>query len=183
MAELLVSNNDANTQQIGEVVDVKPDGHVWGGREGLPNYVHITITDATREQAMVFLDRWEIVYKLTEQVNNPQRIRYRIEVDESSISSSGIGRDQLKDDMQGWAERLYGGTALAFTPEQFTVDIPKPFDTTKFAADFADIWNTVFDIRRYKFTQADVSAAVAAGGSASYTLADALARVIDKLDG
>jgi len=181
MARLLVSNNNLNTQQIGEVVDTKPFGNEWGGREGLPNYVHIDITDSTREQdSAFFLEQWEIEYKIEIQVDNPQLTRYLIEVAAVSISASGVGKDQLKSGMQQWAENQYGGTVLAFTPETFTVTVPKPFDHDKFVSDFADIWNVIFDIRRYHFSQSDVDDAIAAGGLISYTFADATTRIIDK---
>ena len=182
MARLLVSNNNLNTQQIGEVVDTKDDGHVWGGREGLPNYVHIDITDATRDQVVYLTAEWKIKYVLNIQVNNPQRIRYQIEVAAASISASGVGRAQLKTEMQQWAESQYNATVLAFTPETFTIDVPKPFDPVQFEKDFADIWKVVFDIRQYHFSQTDVTAAVTAGGTISFTLAEMLARIVNKLD-
>lgn len=181
MARLLISNNNANTQQIGEVVDVKKFGVVWGSGGQPPNYVHIDISDTTRvHDSAFFLEKWEIIYSLEEQINNPQRIRYIIQVNEDSISNSGVGQDQLKIGMVKWAEDNYNGTALAFTPERFTVDVPKPFDSVQFVSDFADVWNDVFDIRRYHFSQTDVDAAIAAGGLLTFTFADAESRIIDK---
>ena len=62
MAELLISNNNLNTQQVGEVVDVKPDGQQWGNMEQPPNYAHITVTDATRVEAYTYLEEWKIKF-------------------------------------------------------------------------------------------------------------------------
>ena len=82
--------------------------------------------------------------------------------------------------MQQWAESQYNGTVLTSTLEALTVDVPKPFEHDKFVADFTDIWNVVFDIRRYRFPKSDVDDAVAAGGSISFKFADASTRISDK---
>lgn len=179
--EILISNNNANLRQIGEVVAMFESPHTWGGREGFPNYMHLTITDVGLDVAKKFSEKWIIDYKLDVQVNNPQRIRYKVEVAAASISASGIGRDQLKTGMQQWAESSYDATAIAFTPETFTVDVRKPFDTVQFAKDFDDIWRDVFEERKYILGAASIALGQVAGQVPDMTMAEADAAFVDKL--
>jgi hypothetical protein len=182
MAELLISANNANTQQIGEVVDTKPDGHIWGTREQPPNYVHLTVTGATRDQVRRYIDGWNIRFQHDILAETAVGYRIRVSVDPAAISASDVGSSELKLEMQTWVADSYGALVTAFTPDSMTVDVPKPADLAKLKSDFADVFDDVLAIRRYRFSEADVNTALGNGGKITLTKAQALARVIDKLD-
>ena len=65
MAELLIKAVDAThidprkdlagCYKRGDVVVVKPDGHVWGKEEGLPKFVIVKIPGVTEAQAQKYL--------------------------------------------------------------------------------------------------------------------------------
>lgn len=59
MARLLVKARDYThsdpdvdkmVYKVGDIVNVQPDGHVWGGMEGLPDFYQIDIPSITPEQ-------------------------------------------------------------------------------------------------------------------------------------
>lgn len=196
MAELLISANDANNQKIGEVVDVKDDGHMWGGREQPPNYVHLTVTGATRTQVSGYLGSWGIDFEHTIVNQNANGYRIRVEVDPAYISASNQGKAGLKSTMQDWCENEYGCVGVSFTSDSMTVDVPKtppgsatvtsadkgvvPLSTMK--KDFRDIFMGTFDARRYKFDPVDVQDAINNNnGKITLTRAQAVNNVIDKL--
>ena len=182
MAELLISANNGHTQQIGEVVDVKPDGQVWGRREQPPDYVHLTVTGATREEVAQYADGWRVEFQHEIMVDNPAGYRIKVEADPIYISASNVGKDVLKDEMQTWFENKYGASVVSFFQNSMTVDIPKPVNLVDVKREFSGRFTTVLDIRRYRFSAADVNTALANGGSITLTKAQALSRVIDKLD-
>jgi len=181
MAELLISANNANTQQVGEVVDTKPDDHVWGRKEQPPNYVHLTITGAPREQVAEYIGAWNIRFQheiLSEDADN---YRIRVSVDPIYISVSESGKHVLKTTMQDWVQSNYNGMVVSFASDSMTVDIPKPVDLAEVKLNFADIFDNVLGPRRYHFSVADVNTAISNGGKITLTKAQALSRVIDKL--
>jgi hypothetical protein len=181
-AELLISASNLNNQKVGEIVDTQEGGHVWGNREQPPNYVHLTITDATREQVYNFLENWHIKFQHEIQVDNPNGYRILVSVDPAYISASDIGKDRMKSEMETWAVEEYNCTNIVFSSASMRVDVPKPVDLQKMKSDFADIFDEVLDMRRYKFSEADVSTALANGGKMTLTKQQALNNIIDKLD-
>lgn len=182
MAELLVSATNINTQQIGEIVDSKPDGHVWGTREQPPNYVHVTVTGATHAEVQAYLNTWPIRYRHQIQVDNPIRYRIKVDVDPAVVSASGMGRAQLRAAMGDWIEAEYNGTVVATGSERLIFDVPKPVDLFQLALDFADIFDWILSFRRYHFAASDVATWLTAGGHATLTKAQALAAIVDKLE-
>jgi len=46
---------DSRTQ-IGDIIVVRPDGWVWGSSEGLPDFVRVTVTGMTVEEAKQYED-------------------------------------------------------------------------------------------------------------------------------
>lgn len=182
MADLLISANNMNTQQIGEVVDTKPDGQVWGRKEQPPNYVHLTVTGATRDEVVDYISFWNIRFQHEILVENAQGYRIRTSVDPIYIAASELGKHAMKANMQDWAQNRWNATVVAFTSDSMTVDIPKPVDLAAMKLDFADYFDTTLGPRRYHFSAADVNTALANGGKITLTKAQALARVIDKLD-
>lgn len=196
-AELLISASDLNNQTTGEVVDVKPEGHIWGTREQPPGYVHFTITGATVEQVLEYIGAWDIDFLHTLVNQNAAGWRYRIEVDPIYISASDVGKTELKaamqDHVEGGSEYWEGSVVVSFTTSSMTVDIPKNgvYQTAEgltdvqylklLRDDFRDIFMTQLDQRRYYFAQADVDTALANNGELTMTKAEAQAAVIDKL--
>lgn len=179
--ELLISASNLNSKKIGEVVSIRPEGHIWGGMEQPPNYVHLTITGVTVEQAQEYSERWNIKFKHTVLQENALGYRVLVTVDPAYISASNLGQGELKTRMRDWVENVYSGVVVDFSPTGMTVDLPKPVDLTEVKKNFADIFDTTLDPRRYKFSEADVNTALAGDGAITFTKAQALARVVDKL--
>jgi hypothetical protein len=185
MAELLISATNMNTQQIGEVVDTKSTftgNQKWGLVTQPPNYVHLTIPDATREEVDTYLNFWNIRFQYELVSENATEYRITVSVDPIYIAASEMGKHAMRDAMQDWAASVYEGVTVAFTSDSMTVDLPKPLDLAEVKANFADIFNTFLAPRRYHFSIVDVNAALANGGKITLTRAQALSKVVDKLD-
>lgn len=185
MAELLIAAVDLRTQKKGEVIDTKPsivDGvpWVWGNKEGLPNFIQLSIPDATREQVYNFLEEWTIKFQHEILNENAAGWRIKISVDSAVISASGVGKNVIKQKMRTYLEDKWGFVIQGFTAESVTFDVPKPNDLARLKKEFADAFNTRFDSRRYYFSALDVDNAVAAGGQMTLTKQQALNTIVDK---
>jgi len=182
MAEVLIMarDNHASGYLKGYPVVVAESPAGWGEGEGLPDFIQLSIPDATMAQVESFLDDWPIRYTHTILVQNANGYRIKAEVDPAYISASNTGAAQIKTQMQEWVTQR-GGIVVNFTSASMTFDIPKPVDLQELKTEFDDFFNDVLDIRRYYFSTADVDNAIAVGGQITLTRTQALNKIIDKL--
>ena len=188
-AEVLITAQDIPASGFlkGYPVVVKESPAVWGSKEGLPNFIIMTITDTPASVVEHFLNDWKIKYLHSIVAENELGYRLMVEVDPAYISASDVGKDQIKTEMQDWVESI-DGVVHAFTQSSMTFDVPKPLmlygDPATLAdlrAAFDDVFDDVLDIRRYYFLPVDVDWAVDQGGFIEVTQAQALAKLQDKL--
>jgi len=64
-AEILLLAKATPTLPKGAIISVQPSGWIWGDDDGLPNFVQVTITDATKAEINRFLQRWSRAPLLT----------------------------------------------------------------------------------------------------------------------
>lgn len=158
----------------------------WGSSEGLPNWIHVNISDADASEVEFFLAQWITRFEVTTVQDIPARARLRFEVHPSVISSSGTGRDEIKAEMSAWVLAFYGGSIVNNSVSHILADFPKadPRYTSipEITSDFADIFNTLFDRTRYYVSESDVNTVVSEphNGEITITKAEALATVNDK---
>ena len=181
MAELLVAAVDLNLQKKGEIVDVKETPWTWGAKEGLPNYIQLTIPDATKAQVDTFLDEWKMTFQHEIVNENAAGYRIRVSADPSAINATGLARQVIKGDMQEFLIEQ-GGVNINFAADSVTFDIAKPADLPALKADFADVFDDRYELRRYYFAAADIDAAVAGGGTMTLSKTQAQNNIKDKLD-
>ena len=194
---LLIRATQGSTYKPGEVVTIRPGGQVWGSMEQPPEYIHMTISDADMEEVKNFHDRWEIKFRHVFVNENVNGWRYTIEVDPIYISVSDVGKGEIKAEVVNLIENgeyWKGSSVFKIKPEYVTADIPKngPYQTASGLSDFdylsllksnfADVFNTVLDVRRYYFGQADIDLALSQGGIITLTKLQALNKIIDKLE-
>ena len=196
-AELLIRATQGDSYGPGEIVATKPGGHVWGRMEQPPDYIHLTISDVDRDQVDEFLAQWPIKFQHVLENQNANFWWITISVDPIYISATNVGAAELKttvqDHVTSVSEYWEGTTVVSFTSNSMTVKIPKNgvWQTANgltdleflnlLKSDFADIFNTVLDPKRYYFSAADVATVLAGGGSFTLTKAQALNNIIDKL--
>lgn len=195
---LLVKATDGDgtgSKGKGDVVTVKDEPWAWGAKEGLPDFIRVTISDATAAQVANFLDAWPTDYQFSIVNQNASGWRFRVEVDPAYISATGVGRDVLKSEMTAWVTEPYeggrgaGGTVVSFAVDSMTCDIPKTGlgsaeDLVKRAelkARFSDRFATLFQPARYHFAASDVDTVVASGGLQTLSRAQAQAVIVDRL--
>jgi len=181
-AELLLSALNSHSQRIGEIVDVQEGGHVWLSGEQPPKYVHLTISDASKEEVVGYLSTWELFYKTTVLSQTTEHYTVRVAVDPAYISASAVGRYMMNNRMVTWAEDRWGCTNITLNKSYIDMDVPKPADLSVMKKEFDKAFKVLMDFRRYKFSVADVVTALADDGTITLTKQQALSRVIDKLD-
>jgi len=182
MAELLISNTDANNLNRGEVVAYYDSPWTWGAKEGLPNYVQLSVPDATIQQVANFLENWQVRFAHEILAQNDQGYRVQIKVDPVWISVSDINKYQMHSKMQDFIVDRHAGVIVSIDSEQMTADLPKPIDLQIVKTEFADIFDKYLNARRYYFDTTDMDLAVSQGGQITLTKAQALNRIVDKLN-
>lgn len=185
----------------GDVIALVPDGGDWGAREVPPNFVRLTISDATIEEAYQYISGWKLKFVFTLVNENAQGWRYRVEVDPTVISASEVGKSELKSDMQSLidnaaADSIWDGCqTVSFFSNGWAVDIPKngTYQTATGATnqeylkalrdDVVDKFTAAVRLSRYYFAEADVELALTKfNGEVTITKAQALSKIKDKLE-
>lgn len=172
MAYLLVSNNDANQRQRGEI-QVAKDTNVWGKAERLPNWIRLEVTGATADQVNQYTENLKGFLMYTIDAENAQGWRVTMTVDQALIDATGIDAS-FKQDLKDYIlndphEGNWSASQHAQSPTSLTVDIAKgqPFDLPDIKADvddyFRDKLETQTGFQRYFFDASTMDAAQSAG--------------------
>jgi len=196
-AYLDIAARDLTSYKKGDIVAVAIEGKQCS-IDPSGALIGLTISDATREQVHHYIHDWKVDFLHTLNSQNAFGWQYIIEVDPIYISASDIGKAELKDKMQdhvnGGSQYWEGCQAVGFTSNSMTVNIPKdgPYQTAHgldnidflklLKSDFSDIFRTRLNVRRYHFSEADVDQVIADGGAITLTRAQALNRIIDRLE-
>lgn len=172
---------DGNVTKKGDICSVHSPAWGWGKNDQPPKRIRVTISDSSKSQVLHYLDHWEI--KFQHEIKNETVEGYRIElkVDPAVISTSEIGKNQIKTKMVDWFYNNYNAQTVSFSSNSYLVDIPKPVDLVDLKKNFADIFNARFAVRRYHFSEADVDTIIGMGGFITITKAQALNYIKDKL--
>jgi len=175
--------NPSGRMQPGYVCVVRDLPWSWGSMEGLPGWWRLQITDANASEVDHWASVWETRYVYNVQVDNPAILQVRFEVDPDVISATGNGRNELKAEAQAFVEILWNATVVTITPAQMIVNFTQPAPTIQEIGDaFTNVFYTEFDTVTRYFSDADVDAAIAAGGLLVRTMAQANAMILNKLD-
>lgn len=168
----------------GDVVAVLPDGALFGAREGLPNFVQLTVSDATQPQAQAYLDHWRQAYDYTIDAENAEGYRATLRVDPASLAISGVNKE-VKLEIKTYV--LTGGDqglTVELHDQGFdflTVDIAKPADLPAFKREINDRFEETLSFSRYYFRFDDIDDVVSGGGTITRTKAQVLGLIQDKL--
>ncbi len=185
---ILVMSQDApgdGKAKKGDPIVVRPAGHVWARKEGLPQFILIDVPDSDKAVLDGMTEPWglEFVYRVL--AETPTGWRLRIEVDPTQISPSGRGRNEITPLMQTWvAQRtLFDSRG----PDFLIVTLPKLGDTGQHARQLDEFklrfglrFFTEIENHRFRFTDADVDFAIGLGGRVAVTESDVIARIQDK---
>jgi len=195
-AYLDIAARDLTSYKKGDIVAIAIEGKQCSV-DPSGAFVGLTISDASRDQVHHYVNDWKIDFKHTLNGQNAFGWQYIIEVDPIYISVSEVGKAELKSKMQDHINNSpywEGSEVVAFTTISMTVNIPKngPYQTAHgldnidylklLKSDFSDIFKARLNIRRYHFSEADVDQVIAGGGAITLTKAQALSKIIDRLE-
>lgn len=102
--ELLIRATANSDWEVGDVVVAKASPATWGGKEGLPDFVRITVTDTTLTQVNNYLQPWyfDLDYTVLQQDSN-DGYRVRIENPYNDTSDSApVTKSQVKNYLESW---------------------------------------------------------------------------------
>ena len=117
MADLLIyarpDNNPYDPDQSkrghakGGIVVIQETGAPWGGADGPPDFVRLTITDRTKAQVIQYIDRWDQLIDFRVDQHNPTpNDRYDVAViavnKRASDGFGGLTRDKVETYLNGW---------------------------------------------------------------------------------
>ena len=194
-AFLDIAAMDLKSYDKGDIISIAPD---MCSQDPSGRMVGVEITDTTVEESLRYVHDWQVDFEHTLVGQNAFGWQYTISVDPIYISASDVGRGELKDKMithiENSSNYWEGSAVVSFTSNSMTVNIPKdgPYQTAHgldnidylklLKSDFSDIFKTRLKASRYHVSESDVDTIIAAGGFMQITKAQALNKVIDKLE-
>lgn len=167
---------------------VKNPPFVFGGKEQLPDWIRIIVTDADASEFGFFMTDWITIFEVTPQGGPPGFVRLRFRVHPSVISASNVGRDEMKARMSVWAVNNYGATIVNASVSTIIVDFPEPLvalgvptTVAGITSDFADHFDVRFQRARFFIPDSVVDMIVALPqGSTALTKVQTDALIVDK---
>lgn len=162
---------------------------VWGLKEGLPNFVIIRITNASKSQVNNYISKqWDKVFDYEILQHNAIGYRIKIQVDPAVVSVTGknsVVTDETRGRIKDLIVNNFHGVLVDYTGTSATFDIPKInglFDLAGAKAIINDIASEVVDTRLYYFSGTDVQWVVDQGGFVELTKLQVKNKIINKLD-
>jgi hypothetical protein len=105
MAELLIKAVDAVHVDVekdragcykkGYIVDIRPDGFLWGNKEQLPKFVIVKCPEATPEECNSYKDSWKDDFVFNIESQNAAQGRYTVRVQSNAVSVTGSNQITL----------------------------------------------------------------------------------------
>jgi hypothetical protein len=176
----------------GEIWNIRED-NVFGSKEGLPNWLQVEISDATKVQVESYLEGWQIEYEFTVFNQDAEYWFVRVEVDPAYITASGKGKNELKSEMVVMLEQPdgpYFAIVDLIQVDKIEVRLPKSQfpvqqDLAPLKAQFNADFRFILELKRYYFDHALVDETVDSpyNGIRTVTTAQALNNLYDKITG
>ena len=152
---------------------------LWGKKEGLPDYIILKITDKTAAQVSAYRENMMEVFQFELVASNASGRRYRIWVN-PKIGAMDTSRG-MRAKFRDWLINNYGAVLVTYNaPNEAVFDIPNT-DWQALLSKVHDKFTRAINGHRWYFSEADVDAAVAGGGTATVTGAQAASRIVDRL--
>jgi hypothetical protein len=179
--ELLICNFNKGLWNRGYAVAVKDVPCEWGAKEGLPNWIILRITDATKDQVEQYMGTWPgNMFTYTVQAQNEQGYRVKFEIDPAYVNAVGLG-GEIKKEVRDYLVESHQAVLVEYDWNYAVFDIPKPVVLAEVRLGLKLTFSAYVALRRYYFSSADMDYAVAQGGVIEFTAAQAQNRVIDNL--
>lgn len=175
-----INHSKARKGTVQDIRDITDETAPRWDASVLPNYIVLTISDATMDDVTRFKDSWKNGLSYTLLNSNAQGRRYQISVSRKLVQEVGIDR-AFRQDARDYLVETYGAVLVSYTPAQgqAVFDIPNT-DWAALRADMLDLFEEQLDSRRYYFEPADVDTVAANGGLITLTKSVAVAKLVDK---
>lgn len=183
--EILIHAFDHGKAKKGTPQTIKDDSDLsaspWGAREGLPNFVILRISDATKPDVVNYLSNWKREISFSMINSNAEGRRYELSINPKIISEFGMANG-IKAEFRSYLEERYAAQVVYWDQSAGVarIDIPNT-DWPALLIDVKEKFEQELSNRRYHFDPSDVDIVVAAGGFIEQTKAQALSRIIDRL--
>jgi hypothetical protein len=181
--ELLIAATNLNPYQKGDIVVAKQSPAVWGGAEGLPNFIRLTITDRDLVDIEPYLESFENVLQGEGLgiFDGNRRVRLFVDPDVvGKVDDARAFKAELRDFfVNTWGGRVVSGTV---TPTEATIDFPLSVALADVKRELVDKFDDRLFERRYYFSEASVDQVVGIGGLINRTFSQVAAVVQDRRD-
>lgn len=180
--EILIAAHDLNHSLKGYPKNAKDTPCAWGTKEGLPDYVILRATDATKAQVEHYLAQWQKYFTYDIVNENDLGYRIRVKVDPTLVSASGMNKG-VRSEMKTYIQDYHNAIIFSYDNYEAVVDVPKPVILSDLKNDVNDKFAEIIDHRFYYFDSADVDYALTQpGGIVERTKVQVLSMIKSKLD-
>lgn len=179
--ELLVIAKDTSTYLKGDIITAKQSPASWGGKEGPPDFIRVTITDADIEEVEPYLQIFINVIQgeVIGVVGGKRRVR--VFVDPSVVGKIPDAK-AFKADLKDFFVNDWGAEIVSAAATEATLDFPTQVSLAEVKADLVDKYDEKIFERAYHFDPADVDTVLGLGGTIDRTKAQVAAQVLDRRD-
>jgi hypothetical protein len=177
--EILIHAINHSKAIKGQIASIKEAPAVWGQREGLPNYVILTISDRTAEQVKQYSEQIKNIFNWDLLNSNASGRRYRIWIAQNILNfKPGEG---LRNEIRDYLINEYNASLISYNPPNEAVfDIPNT-DWVALKNNIVDRFEVIMEKRRWRFSEADVDTAIISGGKVTLNGIQAASKLIDRI--
>lgn len=178
--QILIAATTHRKQVKGQMIVVRDEPVIWGGKEVPPAYVVLRISNTTAKKVIQFLAGWGTNFEHGVTTNPDLSRQITVSISQKILDIFGAVRG-LKLSLKEYLENEWEATVISWSPTVRTMvfDVPAGTDLAALEADLLDKYEEHMG-PRWLFSEADVDTALAAGGFIELNKAQAEARIIDR---
>lgn len=164
----------------GWLIVVRDEPTSWGTREVPPDYVVLRVTNASASEVQPFLATWKTNFQHSTVTNPDLSVQITVSISQKILDIFGAVHG-LKLKLKTYLENKWSATIISWSPtaNQMVFDVPEGTDLAALKSDILDKFEEQLG-PRWLFAEADVDAALVAGGFVELNKSQAIAKIIDR---
>lgn len=177
--EVLIAATDLPPFLKGDIVVAKQSPAIWGGKEGLPDFIRLTISDRDLVDIEPYLDDFQNILQ-----NDPPQVidgrrHVRIFVDPGVVGKFDDAK-VFKQEFRDYIVAEYSAVLESSAATEAVFSFPLEVSLADVRDDITDKFDERLLERRWHFSEASVDQVVGLGGTVTRTFAQVASVILDR---